>query len=265
MVSSVVFLVPNTKSVLSVFSKWLLDKREGKLKDVGVQEASSASESFESSFPTCLLQLLIIRVAIHPIYACCFSVIINSASFHSQKCPNLDGNLYSHSTYNTVIMRLWSLNPRESWLCSGRLPKPPYGQKPPTFELLRGKHTVQWEVAALDPALEACASQWTGMNVPEWVCRSRSMQNTVEMEQKLVAATLHSQPLSPGAKNTAFSKKIRLFTSIMSFSPAHSCSLPPIDITCDFIMSTWFQVEGCWVCLILNLEQKNKGVGKKQK
>lgn len=53
------------------------------------------------------------------------------------------------------------------------------------------------------------------------------MQDTKEIEQKLVATTLYTQSLSPEAENIDFSKKIRLFTSSMSLPPIHSYLLPP--------------------------------------
>lgn len=63
------------------------------------------------------------------------------------------------------------------------------------------------------------------------------MQNTKEIEQKLVETTLHTQSLSPESESIVFSKKIRLFTSSMSLPPIYSFPTS-ISLTSDCIMST---------------------------
>lgn len=210
-------------------------------------------------------------VTIHPIYACCFGVIMTGAPFHSQKCPSLDD--YSHLQHcdNRVLVTECKriLNMLRSSPEGSMWPKTSH-----TESLLlrrrRGRRSLQWEGGGLggSPAAEACAFRWAGTAGPGASAQEGCKTQRKSSRRTLASTTLHTQPLSPEPKNITFSKKIRVFffTSIMSLPSAHSCPYLH-QYYQQFYHVNWFQVliEGWWVCLILNLEQKNKRVDEKQK
>lgn len=162
-------------------------------------------------------------------------------------------------------MRLWSPKPRESWIRSGPLPKAPWAQPllQSQFVTVVAQRAEQLAVGSRGgfrgfPAPEACfpVRKDKCTRIILWEDTARYSRHP---EEASINHATHSASFSWNRGYCLFKEnQITYFNYVSTANPLLSRTL--INTTSDFIMSNWFQVQGQRVSLILNLEQKNKGV-----